>query len=417
MVAPLLLGGLLTGASMFGRQQREKSDRADLAQSLNQYAQLLAPNTFSDQPQNQLSLLKERPITNLLQAAQTDPLAFKQVRDLAGLKTQENLGLNDLLNKKGSANLPASLQELAKLEELKELHGTDSVQYQTAYNLFMPSAGQGRDDRLKFQDLLTDTKGMFGENSPQYRSEERAYAEFLNNSYGRKNLVFKKITADRNRINERQKKLDTERVLVNDYNLIRNLLLKGGFETGLGSEIGLNVKRLLNTLQILPEKDIDNLGAQEAFNALTKKVIPNLRVEGSGQQSNFETAFLVIAAPGLRNTKYGNLLLTSGVIETYNYNRDRLNAQKEWLKQHNSLDNKNYEGLSFDEWADKNLESVFDRMQIVQMDRDEIEALETDEQKEAYIQKMNLKKGQIVVFKRGEGKDIKFEEFDIFEGY
>ena len=51
------------------------------------------------------------------------------------------------------------------------------------------------------------------------------------------------------------------------------------------------------------------------------------------------------------------------------------------------------------------------------MDRDEIEALETDEQKEAYIQKMNLKKGQIVVFKRGEGKDIKFEEFDIFEGY
>ena len=250
MVAPLLLGGLLTGASMFGRQQREKSDRADLAQSLNQYAQLLAPNTFSDQPQNQLSLLKERPITNLLQAAQTDPLAFKQVRDLAGLKTQENLGLNDLLNKKGSANLPASLQELAKLEELKELHGTDSVQYQTAYDLFMPSAGQGRDDRLKFQDLLTDTKGMFGENSPQYRSEERAYAEFLNNSYGRKNLVFKKITADRNRINERQKKLDTERVLVNDYNLIRNLLLEGGFETGLGSEIGLNVKRLLNTLQI-----------------------------------------------------------------------------------------------------------------------------------------------------------------------
>ena len=281
----------------------------------------------------------------------------------------------------------------------------------------MPSAGQGRADRLKFQDLLTDTKDMFGENSPQYRSEERAYAEFLNNSYGRKNLVFKKITADRNRINERQKKLDTERVLVNDYNLIRNLLLEGGFETGLGSEIGLNVKRLLNTLQILPEEDIPGLGNQEAFNALTKKVIPNLRVEGSGQQSNFETAFLVIAAPGLRNTKYGNLLLTSGVIETYNYNRDRLNAQKEWLKQHNSLDNKNYEGLSFDEWADKNLESVFDRMQIVQMDRDEIEALETDEQKEAYIQKMNLKKGQIVVFKRGEGKDIKFEEFNIFEGY
>ena len=95
MVAPLLLGGLLTGASMFGRQQREKSDRADLAQSLNQYAQLLAPNTFSDQPQNQLSLLKERPITNLLQAAQTDPLAFKQVRDLAGLKTQEKLGLTE----------------------------------------------------------------------------------------------------------------------------------------------------------------------------------------------------------------------------------------------------------------------------------------------------------------------------------
>ena len=59
MVAPLLLGGLLTGASMFGRQQREKSDRADLAQSLNQYAQLLAPNTFSDQPQNQLYFLKK----------------------------------------------------------------------------------------------------------------------------------------------------------------------------------------------------------------------------------------------------------------------------------------------------------------------------------------------------------------------
>ena len=51
------------------------------------------------------------------------------------------------------------------------------------------------------------------------------------------------------------------------------------------------------------------------------------------------------------------------------------------------------------------------------MDRDELEALETDEQKEAYIQKMNLKKGQIVLVKRGEGKNIKFEDFDIFEGY
>ena len=139
---------------------------------------------------------------------------------------------------------------------------------------------------------------MFGKNSPQYRAKEREYAEFANESLGKQNLVFRKIIADRNRINERQKKLDTERVLVNDYNLIRNLLLKGGFETGLGSEIGLNVKRLLNTLQILPEKDIPGLGDQEAFNALTKKVIPNLRVEGSGQQSNFETAFLVIAAPG-----------------------------------------------------------------------------------------------------------------------
>ena len=95
MVAPLLLGGLLTGASMFGRQQRANKERKALGQSLNQYAQLLAPNTFSDEAQDEQSLIKERPVTNLLQAAQTDPLAFKQVRDLAGLKTQENLGITE----------------------------------------------------------------------------------------------------------------------------------------------------------------------------------------------------------------------------------------------------------------------------------------------------------------------------------
>tara|TARA_X000001388_G_scaffold25071_3_gene17504 strand:- start:2978 stop:4555 length:1578 start_codon:yes stop_codon:yes gene_type:complete len=251
-----------------------------------------------------------------------------------------------------------------------------------------------------------------GKDNPKYKRLQRKAMDFSIQAKT-PNIDVLNYRADKKDIETQVEKLRVERALASDYRKLKGLLLNvgdGEIDTDKFAGIKLQVGQVLNGLGILPSSEIESLGAAEYFDALSKKVIPNLRVEGSGQQSNFETAFLRDAAPQLTKSKFGNLLIINGVLATQEYNQEYLDAKRAWIERNNTAFAKE-RGETFEQFANRTIRTPFQRLEIVQIDargltRDQLQAKVDELQEEGAI-----KAGQTVMYNFG-GKRQQFAELE-----
>jgi len=107
--------------------------------------------------------------------------------------------------------------------------------------------------------------------------------------------------------------LNEQTNIVPRLNLIESALESGSVTTGAGSEFLLDVKRIANTMGVLPSDQIDQLGDQELVQKTISYLIPRYRVAGSGSTSDMEINLFSAAVPSLSTTTRGNLILIKGM--------------------------------------------------------------------------------------------------------
>lgn len=107
--------------------------------------------------------------------------------------------------------------------------------------------------------------------------------------------------------------LNEQTNIVPRLNLIESALESGSVTTGAGSEFVLDVKRIANTMGVLPSDQIDQLGDQELVQKTISYLIPRYRVAGSGSTSDMEINLFSAAVPSLSTTTRGNLILIKGM--------------------------------------------------------------------------------------------------------
>lgn len=107
--------------------------------------------------------------------------------------------------------------------------------------------------------------------------------------------------------------LNEQTNIVPRLNLIESALESGSVTTGAGSGFLLDVKRIANTMGVLPSDQIDQLGDQELVQKTISYLIPRYRVAGSGSTSDMEINLFSAAVPSLSTTTRGNLILIKGM--------------------------------------------------------------------------------------------------------
>lgn len=113
------------------------------------------------------------------------------------------------------------------------------------------------------------------------------------------------------RFNELAQDAPAAKQMLSDVELLRDLGSKIG--TGKGAEVKAAIGPYAQALGI----DVKNLDEIQAYEAVVNRVAPNLRVKGSGAQSDYELRNFLKSIPSLGNTPGGNEIVAQTLQGLY----------------------------------------------------------------------------------------------------
>jgi len=157
------------------------------------------------------------------------------------------------------------------------------------------------------------------------------------------------------RLGNEDKAIASMSVIENELDTIQNLI-EGGAETGRITEALIPVQQLLAEAGLVSDEELDKLAAKELLQRSISRIIPNMRVEGSGSTSNYEMATFQKAAPTFARTPEGNRKIAAGMLQGIRYVRDRRRLMDDYMKDEELGDGAL---IGFDRWADEKQGKVF----------------------------------------------------------
>ncbi len=174
-----------------------------------------------------------------------------------------------------------------------------------------------------------------GAGTPEFKKEEVKYA-------------FERIKSE-------DKNIAAMGVLENELDTIQNLI-KGGAETGRISNALIPVQQLLAEAGLIGDDEMGDLSDKELLQRSIARIIPNMRVAGSGSTSDYEMRMFAMAAPTFARTSEGNRKIAAGMLQGIRYVKDRRKLMDDYVKDKKLGDG----GLTgFDKWADEKQGKVF----------------------------------------------------------
>jgi len=203
------------------------------------------------------------------------------------------------------------------------------------------------------------------------------------------------------RLGNEDKAIASMSVIENELDTIQNLI-EGGAETGRITEALIPIQQLLAEAGLVSDEELDKLAAKELLQRSISRIIPNMRVEGSGSTSNYEMAEFQKAAPSFARTPEGNRKIAAGMLQGIRYVRDRRRLMDDYMKDEELGDGAL---IGFDRWADEKQGKVFKSFNA-----DDPDAL--DAYKKAY-QDGQIKVGDLIF----NGKEYIFVTKESVEGF
>lgn len=131
--------------------------------------------------------------------------------------------------------------------------------------------------------------------------------------------------------------------------------LYNGLATGPIESATLPLRNMAVSLGLMSKEDADKVGQQQLFQAVSKYMVPRMRVAGSGSSSDFDARMFEAASPTLEKSEDGNLLTTAYLRQNIRQQQDYVQAADRYFRQNKSL-------AGFDDWADKNVAPLFHKV-------------------------------------------------------
>lgn len=148
------------------------------------------------------------------------------------------------------------------------------------------------------------------------------------------------------------KEISTMRTVENELSVIEKLLA-GGAETGRIQNALVPIKQLLKEVNLLSDEEAERLGTAELLQRSIARIIPNMRVAGSGSTSDREMEMFQLAAPTFSRTAEGNRKIAKGMMQAIEFAKERRNLMDVYLQKNKNL-------LGFDEFANEKQGKVFE---------------------------------------------------------
>jgi len=133
---------------------------------------------------------------------------------------------------------------------------------------------------------------------------------------------------------------------------VAHMQLMNNMETGAIDSATLGVRNMLTSMGLMSKEDADKVSQQQLFTAVTKYIVPRLRVEGSGASSNLDVQMFEQASPTLEKTADGNLYATAYLRQNIRAQQAYATAADKYFRANNSL-------KGFDDYAEKNVPGIF----------------------------------------------------------
>ncbi len=133
-------------------------------------------------------------------------------------------------------------------------------------------------------------------------------------------------------------------------------LLSGGAETGRIENALIPLKQLLKEFDLLSDAEANELSTAELLQRSISRIIPNMRVAGSGSTSDYEMRMFAQAAPMFSRTTLGNRKIARGMLQVIEFNKERRRLMDDYMIDE-SLGNGTLRG--FDRWADEKQGKLF----------------------------------------------------------
>lgn len=133
-------------------------------------------------------------------------------------------------------------------------------------------------------------------------------------------------------------------------------LLSGGAETGRIENALIPLKQLLKEFDLLSDAEANELSTAELLQRSISRIIPNMRVAGSGSTSDYEMRMFAQAAPMFSRTTLGNRKIARGMLQVIEFNKERRRLMDDYMADE-SLGNGTLRG--FDRWADEKQGKLF----------------------------------------------------------
>ena len=198
--------------------------------------------------------------------------------------------------------------------------------------------------------------------TPEYQEAVRAFlakstAPTVTVDVGAGTPEFKKesIKYAFNRLGEVDEQIAGMGALENELDTIQNLI-KGGAETGRITNALIPVQQLLAEAGLIGDEEMGELGDKELLQRSIARIIPNMRVAGSGSTSDYEMRMFALAAPTFARTSEGNRKIAAGMLQGIRYVKGRRMLMDEYMADKELGDG----GLvGFDKWANEKQGKVF----------------------------------------------------------
>ena len=133
-------------------------------------------------------------------------------------------------------------------------------------------------------------------------------------------------------------------------------MLAGGAETGRIENALIPLKQLLKEFNLLSDAEAQELGTAELLQRSISRIIPNMRVAGSGSTSDYEMRMFAMAAPMFSRTTLGNRKIARGMLQVIEFNKERRRLMDDYMADE-GLGNGTLRG--FDRWADEKQGKLF----------------------------------------------------------
>jgi len=198
--------------------------------------------------------------------------------------------------------------------------------------------------------------------TPEYEEAVRAFlakstAPTVTVDVGAGSDEFKKagIKYAFDRLAAEDKNITAMSTLENELDTIQNLI-KGGAETGRISNALIPVQQLLAEAGLIGDDEMGDLSDKELLQRSIARIIPNMRVAGSGSTSDYEMRMFAMAAPTFARTSEGNRKIAAGMLQGIRYVKERRALMDEYM-----ADKELGDGtiVGFDKWADEKQGKVF----------------------------------------------------------